>query len=229
MKKKKILLDSLATNLSFSSEQQSCIKSALNLVVPKFKFQIIVDEFNKENSLIKPLKTKNTHHKTINDFSYMPPAMLSPSLMIENFDKQIVFEAESLTHVASIMPKAVSSEQISEVRAKIIDSFRERVTKDLVKSIQSLRKSSRFSDALIYPFLTFMDPQVYVDLLMQQVIRLAQNSKYFSEPVRDISFNLGNALETKYLHFLMSKNGDIDKVNSRLFRKCFQFKSIKKS
>ncbi len=217
MRKANISLDALADNLHFSSEQQSCIKSALNLVLPNFEFKIFVDLFA-SSSLMRQLNIKNSKERgerNVNNF--YPQEMINKDTMVENFDKQLAFEAKSLTKIPSIMPVDEQSIQeqnyVQTLREKILNDFRETVSKNFLKNLSLLKKSEAFEDALLHPFLTFMDHTVYVDLLMQEVIRLSQNSKYFSETTRDISLNIGKALETKYMHFVMKKNGDIDKVS----------------
>jgi hypothetical protein len=217
MRKANISLDTLADNLHFSSEQQSCIKSALNLVLPNFDFKIFVDLYA-SSSLMRQLNIKNSKERgerNVNNF--YPQEMINKDMMVENFDKQLAFEAKSLTKIPSIIPVDEQSLQeqnhVQILREKILNDFRETVSKNFLKNLTFLKKSEAFEDALLHPFLTFMDHTVYVDLLMQEVIRLSQNSKYFSETTRDISLNIGKALETKYMHFVMKKNGDIDKVS----------------
>ena len=148
--------------------------------------------------------------------------MKEKDLMKRNFDEQLVSEAKSLTRIPSIFPLEAKSpseqKNIELLRERILSDFSESVSKNLLKSIRVLKTSENFQDALVYPFLTFMDHSVYVDLMMQEVIRLSQNSKFFSENTRDISINIGNALETKYLHYVMNKNGDIKKVRTILFK-----------
>ena len=217
MRKANLSIETLANNLLFSSEQQDCIKNALNLVLPNFEFKDHID-FSASSPLMKNLKIKNSLNQSKRNVNnYYPKEMIDKNLIVKNFDKQISFEAKSLTSVPSIMPTDEPSlheqKYTRELREKILSNFRVAVSRELLKNISILKESDNFQNALIYPFLTFMDHMVYVDLLMQEVIRLSQNSKYFSECTRNISLNLGNTLETKYLHFVMNKNGDVEKVS----------------
>lgn len=225
MRKANLSLDTLANNLLLSSEQQNYIKSALNLILPNFEFRDHIDFFA-SSPLLRNLKIRNsTNQNKRNIDNFYPKEMIDKKVIIENFDTQLLFEAKSLTSVPSIVPVDKRNVQFSNVqmkknnqvlREKILSDFRETLSKNFLKNITNLKSSNNFQNALIYPFLKFMDSSVYVDLLLQEVIKLSQNSIYFSESVRDISLNIGNALETKYLHFIMNKNGDLDKVRRLL-------------
>lgn len=60
--------------------------------------------------------------------------------------------------------------------------------------------------------MTVMDKSFYVDILLQEAVKLAQNSPYFSASVSFYEHNLGVLIESKYHEHLLRKNNDLDKL-----------------
>ena len=217
MKKAGFSLESLSKSNLFSSEQQNHIKLALNLIIQDFGFKNCVD-LSATNPIFKALKYNNHEHIQMQNENKKEKKyskeIIKKDIVMKNFDEQINFEAKTFVRVPSIIPIKENHQikRIEQLREKVLLEFREKITRSLIKKIELLSVSDKFHDLLIYPFLTFMDHSIYVDLLIQEVIRLSQNSKYYSENFKDISVNLGSVLEAKYQHFVMNKNGDINKV-----------------
>lgn len=84
----------------------------------------------------------------------------------------------------------------SDMRDKLIADFRHGLTLRFMKLLRESKEKPNY--AIIRPFLTAMPPEIYVDLLLKNAIRLAQLSQYFSPNTFHFAHQIGTNIELKY-------------------------------
>lgn len=221
IKKKNLNLNDIAKTSIYSKEQKMYIKAAIQKVIPGFDFK---ESFNysESNDLMKKISSKytsendaliNEHQKS--KMSY-PAELVDKEVMMRNFKKQLELESNSMLQVPSIRP--LSNKELSQlekykaIKDSLLLGFRDSITRTFVKKLSLMEKSEKKNESFLYPFLTILEPSVYVNILMQEAVCLAQNSQYFSPKFNHLTSTLGARIEAKYLQHIMETNGDIEKL-----------------
>ncbi|CAF0962023.1 unnamed protein product [Brachionus calyciflorus] len=216
IQKSNFSLDDIASSISYSSEQQFYIKKALNSLIPSFEFKHMPIS-SSNNPLLAGLKEPFDAKIMVDKETYYPTEMVSKTKIYENFEHQLKEEQNLMIEVPSIRSLSQSEKKQNQKNENLknifLKIFREDITKAFYKNLNFLKTSSNNPNTeFLYPFLTAMEPRVYIDILIQQIIKLSQNSEYFSASLNVYALELGSILETKYHENLMVKNNDIDKI-----------------
>jgi hypothetical protein len=88
-----------------------------------------------------------------------------------------------------------------KMRVKLLADFRESLTKHFLKAMAALEESQRGEDTFLVPFLTVMDKNEYIEILLKHVVKLAQLPQYYSPTVSFFANDLGTSIELKYHEF----------------------------
>ena len=103
--------------------------------------------------------------------TFYPRDMVDKKYIMDNFERQLNEEKNLMIQVPSIRQLSQSEQKLIDkyenLQKILIRNFREEITKNFLKNINLLEQSENQNSEILYPFLTIMKPQVYIDILIQ--------------------------------------------------------------
>ena len=141
------------------------------------------------------------------------------------FERQLSMEQAGVLTFDSVLPAAESQKEVDRAKAedKVAEDIIEGWRADLVQSLRlKLDKVTSVIDderklqemmqhggygqlMVVYPFLSLMPAEDYVDVLLQEVIKIMQESEHFGVPVRTLEAQIGAAVRNRYVGRRMSE------------------------
>lgn len=228
--KSNLNISEAATSLNYSSEQMMAIEKALNLVNYKFRF-VDTEDLSKKNSLTSHSSSRNnSNNKQAQSISYENKYYCSElsekNTILKNFQDQIKIEKKFMIEVPSIYERSGDSLKSEQFKSFLKRRFREKITRNFVKLLNSLENSALNNDVrkfpaddkFLYPFLSIKDKKVYIDMLDKEVEILSQVSDYYSNSLRQISINIGSRIEDMFRKNCAQSDNDIEKIRKNYSR-----------
>ena len=140
------------------------------------------------------------------------------------FERQLRMEQAGVLTFDTVLPAAESREEADRAkgednlaediiegwRADLLESLRRKL--DVVTSViddeKRLREIMQHGYGqltVVYPFLSLMPTEEYVDVLLQEVIRTMQESEHYNTSVRTLEAQIGAAVRNRYVGRRMSE------------------------
>ncbi|XP_022235719.1 DNA-directed RNA polymerase, mitochondrial-like, partial [Limulus polyphemus] len=139
---------------------------------------------------------------------------------------QIQWESEGQVTVKSIDRQENPSEHTIYLREKLKEceqEWKEVLNKVFEQNLQAQRNQAQSQRGMsLYPYLCVLDPSCYVEIMLQEIRRLAETSETFSPSVHYLHRNLGAKVMNLYTTWIKKENGVADKV-SALYDKYLEY------
>lgn len=201
-------------NSIFVSDQKEAALNAINRIDPEFRYiNPNVPETCYSCSLLKELNFKE-------DKSFKSPAedLLNKSELQKLVKEQLKIEISNYVNVKTIEKRTEPNETILYYRGRLEmaqKEWRKAVLETYYRNVKALRAHHHFRSfrhVNIFPYLKVLDPQDYVEIIMQEIRKLAEGSETYSPTTNQLYRELGSQVKSRYEIKYKITTGILDKV-----------------
>ena len=161
-------------------------------------------------------------HLNVKDTSGLAPSRVCGTMDL--FERQLRVERAGQITFNSVLPPLESPDEVERIKAEdklaeeIVESWRTDLEDSLRRKLdvvtnalgdeKKLREIIHHKTgqlAVVYPFLSLMPIEEYVDVLLQEVIKIMQDTEHYSASLRSTEDQLGAAVRNRYVARRMSE------------------------
>ncbi|XP_037957761.1 DNA-directed RNA polymerase, mitochondrial [Teleopsis dalmanni] len=210
-------LDQIMNQSKFIADQRDMVLDALRQVKPDFEPKYVTPEYRYDNSL---LNTLNEYVNSNNEQGYeiMKSKSGYTKEQLEQMARsQLKIELDGKITITSIekSKQYANAEFCREKLKELEKSWRTQIAAAIVRDLNTLRAQIRFKSngyMNFYTYLRALDPAHYVDILLDEIYKLAEGSETYSPTVGQLYKELGQKVQQRYQIEQKKKNGILEKV-----------------
>ncbi|XP_039296050.1 DNA-directed RNA polymerase, mitochondrial [Nilaparvata lugens] len=206
-------LDGLFENSTFLGDQRNLVLEAINLVDPNYKPTVLPTDICYTCELLKHLNEKNS-----SNLVSATEGIMNAEIIKELVDEQLENEMKGTVVVKSVEKRAQPTTLVLAYRKKLDTmkklwerSILQGMERDIsaLNSAQTNMKTNKY--ATLFPYLKLLDPEEYKDIIMQEIIKLAEGSESFSPTTVQLYRDLGKKVRSRYLVKFKQQQGLLEK------------------
>ncbi|XP_037513108.1 DNA-directed RNA polymerase, mitochondrial [Rhipicephalus sanguineus] len=222
MKAHDIIPQQLFRDCKFFGNQRERVLEAIQKVMPDFVPEPSTFPRNYDCKLLRKLKNQKTLHKP-----HETPGDL-PTLeeLRQCAREQMGLETDGQVTVQSVAKLTNPSEKVLQMRKQVQEleaSWKVKLKDAFVKNTRSLLSHSYMNRGMsLYPYLCVLEPDAYVNIMLQEVRALAMSSETFSPSLLILHHGVGVKVMTRYMTAVKERNGIASKV-SALYDKYLEY------
>lgn len=222
MKAHGIVPQQLFKDCKFLGNQREHVLEAILKVMPDFVPEPSTFPRNYECNLLRKLKNQKTLHKV-----HELPGDLPTKDELQQFaHEQMGLETDGQVTVQSVAKLTNPSEKVLQMRKLVQESealWKVKLKDAFVKNTRSLLSHSYMNRGMsLYPYLSVLEPDAYVNIMLQEVRALAMSSETFSPSMFTLHHGVGVKVMTRYMTAVKERNGIASKV-SALYDKYLEY------
>lgn len=204
----------LFTDCKFFGNQRERVLEAIHKVIPDFEPAPIPFPTDYSCKLLQRFKFQETEH-----VPYQAPGDLPTMEELQECARlQLSWETEGQITVQSIAKLTNPSEKVNLMRKQVQECeamWRVRLKDAFVKNVRSLFSHSYLHRGMsLYPYLSVLEPDAYVNIMLQEIRALAMSSETFSPTLGHLHYGVGIKIMTRYMTAVKERNGIAAKVTS---------------
>ncbi|XP_067121127.1 LOW QUALITY PROTEIN: DNA-directed RNA polymerase, mitochondrial [Centruroides vittatus] len=203
-------VDDIFVHCKFKKDQKEKITEVIKKVNSSFepKPPVYVREY-----LCDLLKNLNNNEKLT---KYSPSAGHTANELKSFMLRQFQSEVNGNVKVISVNKNEFIDKKTLNARNKlkeIEEKWKEEITKTFIKNRKMLQVHLlRYRGVILYPYLTVLDTDVYVGLIMEEIRNLMALSESFSPSLSYLHNDLGLKVMKRYIAWYKQHNGIADKL-----------------
>ena len=217
MEKLSIDAEALQSEITYCTEsERDAVVAGLRRLFPGF-----VPDASRQRQM-PDYETPLLSHLNVKDTSDLAPNRVCGTMDL--FERQLRVERAGQLTFNSVLPSLEGPEEVELTKAEdklaediieswrtdLVDSLRRRldvVTKALgdKKLLREVIHHKTGQLAVVYPFLSLMPIEEYVDVLLQEVIKIMQDTEHYSASLRMTEDQLGAAVRNRFVARRMSE------------------------
>ncbi|XP_014613955.1 PREDICTED: DNA-directed RNA polymerase, mitochondrial isoform X2 [Polistes canadensis] len=206
-----ISFDDIFNKSKFKLNQSENILKTIQLFKPDYQPEYIKPQMSYNCNLLKDIDKLNSRKNPAEGVLSLEQLRNSLKMQIEQENKYLL----SIKSVENF--HSVDNNKLLHYKEKLSDlesSWKEIALKAFERNLKYLEqqeldlKPHKFA---LYPFLKILPKEQYVDLILQEIRNLSQNSQSYSLTVTLLSVKLGHLVFREYEIFMKEKNGILDK------------------
>uniref|UniRef100_A0A2S2PVK5 DNA-directed RNA polymerase n=2 Tax=Sipha flava TaxID=143950 RepID=A0A2S2PVK5_9HEMI len=183
----------------FVGNQREQVLKAVQLLDPSFKPSIRMENIYYSCPLLDHLNTQKSTYKC--------PAgdLLNEKKIHELARKQLEMEMTSIVKVKSVDNYSEPCQKVLDYRKKLEvlqENWKDAIRNAINRELESIRAQHNclksYRNVNIYPYLRVLSTEQYVDIIIQEVRKLAEGSETFSPTVNLLYRNLANQVRLRY-------------------------------
>ncbi|XP_043493489.1 DNA-directed RNA polymerase, mitochondrial isoform X2 [Polistes fuscatus] len=196
----------------FKLNQVENILKAIQLFKPNYQPEYIRPEMSYNCNLLKDIDKLNSRKNLVEGVLSLEQLRNSLKMQIEQENKYLL-SVQSVENLHS-----VDNNKLLHYKKKLTDlesSWKETALKAFERNLKYLEQKEvdlRPPKFALYPFLKVLPKEKYVDIILQEIRNLSQNSQSYSLTVPLLSVKLGHLVFREYEIFMKKKNGILDKT-----------------
>lgn len=217
-----ILPQQLFTDCKFLGNQRERVLEAIRKVLPDFEPPPVSFPMDYACKLLQGIESRTPEH-----VPHQRPGDL-PLLdeLRESARAQMGLETEGLVTVQSVAKLTSPSEKVLLMRKQVEECeavWKTRLKDAFTKNVRSLFNHSYLNRGMtLYPYLSVLEPEAYVNIMMQEIRALAMSSETFSPAMSTLHHGIGVKVMTRYITAVKERNGIAAKVTS-LYEKYLEY------
>ncbi|KAF6211097.1 hypothetical protein GE061_014211 [Apolygus lucorum] len=220
MEQKNFDLNDMFVQTPWVKDSQEVVLEAIHVVKPKFSPSYPPPDLGYSNPLLN-------HLNDMNNSSLVSPAkgVLNEDALNSFFIDQLTLEKSATLTVKSVEKEPDQNEHLDLYRERLdslMKSWEQSILSALKREIGALNsqhKSHRISyvHMNLYPYLVVLEKRQYVDIIIQEIRKLAEGSETFSPGISLLHRGLGHQVRQRYVIKLKVEGGVLDKME-QLYR-----------
>ncbi|KAK8776990.1 hypothetical protein V5799_029663 [Amblyomma americanum] len=204
----------LFTDCKFIGKQRERVLEAIHKVIPDFEPAPVSFPADYNCKLLRHLQSQKTEH-----VPYQVPGDLPSMEELQEYARlQMSWETEGQVTVQSLAKLTNPSERVNLMRKQVQDCeamWRTRLKDAFMKNVRSLFSHSYLHRGMsLYPYLSALEPDAYVNIMLQEIRALAMSSETFSPTLSHLHHGVGVKVMTRYMTAVKERNGIAAKVTS---------------
>nr|XP_049705055.1 DNA-directed RNA polymerase, mitochondrial [Helicoverpa armigera] len=216
MDQKDITLNDLLDKTKFLYDQREVVLQSIHRLQPDFEPQYTAPVLDYKCPLLDNL----TLDKVENRQGLMTSpgeGLFSIEEIIEKGKEQLSMEIKGEVEIQNIGVKDEQSDIVKFCRAKLSatqDKWRGVIRESFERNLGTLKSQSSASHSAItlYPYLTVLDVDQFVDLIMGEISKLVDGSETYSPTLKLLQRDLGTQVYQKYQIEQYRRNGTLKKL-----------------
>nr|CAD7605425.1 unnamed protein product [Timema genevievae] len=216
MEEKGITLNDMFVKSTFLSDQREMALKGVWILEPKFKPVIPPPDTCYSCSLLQELDKKT--NKVVS-FRSPGQGLLTREQLKDLTKEQLDMEVNSYVRVRTIEKRSEPNENILQYRLKLEEAqthWKRIIAEAFKRDMNALRSQHHsfkaFRHINLYPYLRVLDTQQYIDIVMQEIRKLAEGSETFSPSLRQLYRDLGSQVQSRHLIRHKQSTGVLDKL-----------------
>uniref|UniRef100_A0A0K8SQM1 DNA-directed RNA polymerase n=1 Tax=Lygus hesperus TaxID=30085 RepID=A0A0K8SQM1_LYGHE len=215
MEQKNYDLNDMVIQTPWVKDSQEVVLEAIRVVKPKFSPLHPAPDIDYDNPLLNHLNDKS-------NTSLVSPAkgILHEDALYSFFIEQLTLEKSATVTVKSVEKEPEQTELLGLYRERLdslMKSWEQCILTALNREIAALNsqhKNHRMSyiHMNLYPYLVVLEKRQYVDILMQEIRKLAEGSETFSPGSTLLHRGLGHQVRQRYIVKKNIDSGVLDKM-----------------
>ncbi|KAL1483339.1 hypothetical protein MTO96_012746 [Rhipicephalus appendiculatus] len=222
MKAHDITPQQLFKDCKFLGNQRERVLEAIQKVMPDFVPEPSAFPRNYDCKLLRKLKNQKALHKP----HETPGDLPTVEELRQCAREQIGLETDGQITVQSVAKQTNPSEKVLQMRKQVQEleaSWKVKLKGAFVKNTRSLLSHSYMHRGMsLYPYLCVLEPDAYVNIMLQEVRALAMSSETFSPSLLMLHHGVGVKVMTRYMTAVKERNGIASKV-SALYDKYLEY------
>ncbi|GAB6031856.1 hypothetical protein CHUAL_010254 [Chamberlinius hualienensis] len=199
----------------YIDDQRDRILKVIHLVEPHFVPDSITIKEPYTSSLLNGLE------ETTERFCSTSKRLSDVKQLQFNAIRQMNLEVDGYLTVKSIYksPKTITDEKTQKMK-NILEicetNWRTALTERFQMNMEALKeemnRGKNMWNVNLYPFLSVMKPDEYVEIMMQEIHMLAETSETYSTPQSVLHLDIGNKVMQRYFVHTKEQNKDVKKI-----------------
>ncbi|PSN42978.1 hypothetical protein C0J52_13214 [Blattella germanica] len=213
MTKMNLTFNDVMQRSTFLSDQREMALRAISIIDPDFIYTDDMPDTCYSCSLMQELNSEEG-----NAFKSPAEGLMSKTELQQLAKEQLQTELNNYVHVKTIEKRSEPNETILYYREKLQETqkeWRRTIQESYYRDVKTLRAQHNFRayrNINLYPYLKVLDPQDYIEIIMQEIRKLAEGSETYSPTTHQLYRNLGNKVRSRYEVKFKSNSGILDKV-----------------
>ncbi|XP_050024400.2 DNA-directed RNA polymerase, mitochondrial [Dermacentor andersoni] len=222
MKSHGIVPQQLFTDCKFLGNQRERVLEAIHKVMPDFVPAPSTFPRKYDCKLLRRLKTQKVLHKP----HEIPGDLPTIDELRECAREQMGLETDGEVTVQSLAKLNNPSEKVLQMRKQVQEweaAWRVKLRDAFMKNVRSLLSHSYMNRGMsLYPYLSVLEPDAYVNVMLQEIRALAMSSETFSPSLFVLHHGVGIKVMTRYMTAVKKRSGIASKV-STLYDKYLEY------
>ncbi|XP_021914450.1 DNA-directed RNA polymerase, mitochondrial isoform X2 [Zootermopsis nevadensis] len=201
----------------FVSDQREVVVDVIRRIEPNFEPYNISPDICYSCNLLHELNNQNENGK---GKAYKSPAegLLTASELRQLVKEQLQIELNSYVQVKTIEKRSEPVDTILYYRKKLQEAqenWRKTISDAYHRDLRALRVQHHyraFRHINLYPYLKVLDPEDYIEIILQEIRKLAEGSETFSPTTGQLYRELGSQVRARYEVKFKSNSGISKKV-----------------
>ncbi|XP_068617783.1 DNA-directed RNA polymerase, mitochondrial [Battus philenor] len=216
MQEKGITLNDLLDKSKFIYDQREMVLKAVRRIQPQFEPCYTPPDLDYNCPLLEKLNlTDMTNRQGL--LTSPADGLLSLEEMRKKGEVQLDMELDGEIEVQNIAVEDVETETVKIYRTKLRETekeWRTVIKESFVRNLGTLRSQSNASHCAvtIYPYLQVLQPDQFVELIMNEIRKLVDGSESYSPTLKLLQRNLGTHVYQKYQIDQYRQNGVLKKI-----------------
>ncbi|CAG9564536.1 unnamed protein product [Danaus chrysippus] len=224
IKDKGMTLNDLLDQSKFLYDQREVVLKAVRRLEPNFEPHYTPPILDHECSLLEDLKLDKVHNR-MGLLTSPAKGLMTLEQLREKGREQLDMEINGEVEVHNISLKEEASKEVLLYRKKLSSSeaeWRSSLREALTRHLATLRARSGASHApvTLYPYLKVLEVDEFVELMMNEIIKLVDGSESYSPTLKLLQRDLGTQVYQKYQIEQYRRNGVLKKIEQVYDKYC---------
>ncbi|XP_060878256.1 DNA-directed RNA polymerase, mitochondrial [Metopolophium dirhodum] len=191
--------NNLFENCIYIGNQREQVLKAVQLLDPSFEPHLSIENIYYSCPLLDHLNSQKSTFKCPGE------GLFDEKNILEFARKQLESEMSTIVKVQSVDNNSTPSQKVIDYRNKLEDlqeKWKETIRNAIARELESIRAQHNclksYRNVNIYPYLRVLNTEQYVDIIIQEVRKLAEGSETFSPTVNLLYRNLANQVRLRY-------------------------------
>lgn len=224
MKQKNITLNDLLNKTKFMYDQRKLVLQAIHRIQPDFQPQYTTPVLDYNCPLLDKITLDQVENRQ-GLLTSPAEGLLSMEEMIQKGKEQLNIEIKGEVKIQNIGVKDEQSESVKFCRKKLSETeaeWRGVIRESFVRNLGTLKSQSSASHSAItlYPYLTVLEVDQFVELIMGELSKLVDGSETYSPTLKLLQRDLGTQVYQKYQIEQYRRNGTLKKIEQVYEKYC---------
>ncbi|KAL4141406.1 hypothetical protein QTP88_004049 [Uroleucon formosanum] len=207
--------NNLFENCIYIGNQREQVLKAVQLLDPLFEPHLSIENIYYSCPLLDHLNSQKS------TFKCPAKGLFTEKNILECARKQLESEMSTIVKVQSVDNNSTPSQKVLDYRNKLEDlqeKWKETIRNAIARELESIRAQHNclksYRNVNIYPYLRVLNIEQYVDIIIQEVRKLAEGSETFSPTVNLLYRNLANQVRLRYQIKYKKNTKILEKIKS---------------
>ncbi|XP_064459637.1 DNA-directed RNA polymerase, mitochondrial-like [Ornithodoros turicata] len=207
-------LEQLVTEGRFLGNQREKLLEAIHVAVPEFEPEPMKYPRDYVCSLLKRLEKQEKAHDAYSNSK----GVMSMEELRRCASEQLAWEVEGQLTVKSVARETNPSEKVIFLRKQVEATeaaWKVKLRESFLQNMKALFSHSYMIRGMsLYPYLNVLEPDCYVNIMLQEMRALAMSSETFSPAIGVLHHGIGAKVMTRYMTAVKQNNGIAEKITA---------------